>query len=203
MKKFYISNKDEEQIRRDALNAVKELTDNCLTDIREVSQEQVGIIASKGTEVATSSIQAISLKANRAVEAMEIQSSECQNTIAVKSEKTHDGFRAVAQQAIGIIARKGKEVAQSSIHELSSKSKEIGGQMRKNKNRIAFKVENGIEVLSKEIQKYVQNVKSTETEVIRKVRKRPKVFGVDEDHKDAKRRSIKTIITKCSIYPET
>ena len=75
--------------------------------------------------------------------------------------------------------------------------------MRKNKNRIACKVENGIEVLRMETQQSVQSVKSTETEVVRQFRKRPNVFGVDEDHKDAKRRSFKTIIHKCSIYPET
>ena len=203
MKHVYISNQDEEEIRRDALNAVKELTDNCLTDIREVSQEKVEIIASKGNEVVTSSIRAISLKATRAVEEMDNHTSEYQNTIVVKSEKRIDDIREVAQQTIGRIACKGKEVAQSSIQELTSKSKEIESQMRKNKNSFAIKVENTIEDLSMETRKSVQRITLTTTEIVRQFGKRPIVFGVDEDHTDAKRRSFSTIIHKCSIYPET
>ena len=177
MKNFHVSNQDEEQIRKDALNAVKELTDTCLRDITEIGQENVDIIASRGNEVTESSIQAITAQTTRAIETMENNKSEYQNTIAVKAERRLDNIREVANDKIDRITSTCDEVTLSSIESIKCTSK-------RNKGEIKIKAENSLDDIRKETEKSVHQIKTTAKDVAHK-KKRPKI--VDEEHPAAKR----------------
>ena len=95
-KQLHISSQDEQHIRTEALNAVKEYTDNCIGSINNVAQEKCDKIASKS---------------DRTIRELEYQTTEYQTTIASKADKKINNIREETEISVQRIVSTKKAAA--------------------------------------------------------------------------------------------